>query len=92
MTMTLPRWGRQGRGCLRRVTVVIAHHAGQGLLVASQPVWTLQLVLDQGAWEEVLTLDSDGADVLQELFRHSHAVYFLHRAAGADVRHHRRWD
>ena len=48
--------------------------------VAQEPgaegVWTLQLVLDQGAWEEVLTLDSDDADVLQELLRHSHDVYF----------------
>ena len=25
--------------------------------------WTLQLVLDQGAWEEVLTLSADDADV-----------------------------
>ena len=48
--------------------------------VAQEPgeegVWTLQLVLDQGAWEEVLTLDSDDADVLQELLRHSDDVYF----------------
>ena len=39
-------------------------------------VWTLQLVLDQGAWEEVLTLDSDDADVLQELLRHSDDVHY----------------
>ena len=38
--------------------------------------WTLQLVLDQGAWEEVPTLDSDDADVLQELLRHARDVYF----------------
>jgi hypothetical protein len=48
--------------------------------IAQQPgeegVWTLQLVLDQGAWEEVLTLDSDDADVLQELLRHSSDVFF----------------
>lgn len=29
--------------------------------------WPLQLVLDQGAHEEVLTLDADGADVLQDM-------------------------
>ena len=29
--------------------------------------YTLQLVLDEGAWEEVLTLDADDADVLQDL-------------------------
>jgi hypothetical protein len=39
--------------------------------VAQEPgesgVFTLQLVLDQGAWEEVLTVDADDADVLREL-------------------------
>ena len=48
--------------------------------VAQEPgeegVWTLQLVLDQGAWEEVLTLDADDADVLQELLRHSDDVHY----------------
>ena len=48
--------------------------------VAQEPsedgVWTLQLVLDQGAWEEVLTLDADDADVLQELLRHADAVHY----------------
>lgn len=39
-------------------------------------VWTLQLVLDQGAWEEVLTLDADDVDVLQELLRHAHDVSY----------------
>ena len=39
-------------------------------------VWTLQLVLDQGAWEEVLTVDADDADVLQELLRHAQSVHF----------------
>ena len=29
--------------------------------------WTLQLVLDQGAWEEVLTVDPDDADNLQDM-------------------------
>jgi len=48
--------------------------------VAQEPgdegVWTLQLVLDQGAWEEVLTVDADDADVLQELLRHAESVQF----------------
>jgi len=48
--------------------------------VAQEPgeegVWTLQLVLDQGAWEEVLTLDADDADVLQDLLRSSHDVAY----------------
>jgi len=48
--------------------------------VAQEPgedgVWTLQLVLDQGAWEEVLTLDADDADVLQEMLRNAHDVTF----------------
>ena len=39
-------------------------------------VITLQLVLDQGAWEEVLTLDSDDAEVLQHLLRHSDDVHY----------------
>ena len=43
---------------------------------AEEGVWTLQLVLDQGAWEEVLTVDADDADVLQELLRHSDSVQF----------------
>src|SRR3954447_2231931 len=41
--------------------------------IAGEPgaagTWTLQLVLDQGAWEEVLTVDPDDADNLQECFR-----------------------
>ncbi len=38
--------------------------------------YTLQLVLDQGAWEEVLTLSSDDADVLQEMLRHHKTVHY----------------
>ena len=38
--------------------------------------YTLQLVLDQGAWEEVLTLTDDDADVLQELLRNSKVVHY----------------
>ena len=48
--------------------------------IAQEPgeegVWTLQLVLDQGAWEEVLTLDADDVDVLQELLRHGDDVAY----------------
>jgi hypothetical protein len=39
-------------------------------------VWTLQLVLDQGAWEEVLTRDADDVDVLQELLRNAKVVHY----------------
>lgn len=38
--------------------------------------WTLQLVLDQGAWEEVLTVDEDDADVLQDLLSESKTVHY----------------
>jgi len=38
--------------------------------------WTLQLVLDEGAWEEVLTIDADDADNLQDLLSSSATVYF----------------
>ena len=48
----------------------VAQEAGE------EGVWTLQLVLDQGAWEEVLTLDADDVDVLQELLRHAKVVHF----------------
>lgn len=44
---------------------------------AAQPgTWTLQLVLDQGAWEEVLTLDPDDADNLQDVLVEAETVYF----------------
>ena len=39
-------------------------------------VFTLQLVLDQGAWEEVLTLDAEDAEVLQGLLRHNTDVTY----------------
>ncbi len=39
-------------------------------------VFTLQLVLDQGAWEEVLTLSPDDADALQDLLRDSKNVHY----------------
>ena len=38
--------------------------------------YTLQLVLDQGAWEEVLTLDPDDADNLQDLLADAGTVYY----------------
>ena len=48
--------------------------------VAGEPgdrgTFTLQLVLDQGAWEEVLTVDSDDADVLQHLLVNTDDVHY----------------
>jgi hypothetical protein len=48
--------------------------------VAGEPgqpgTYTLQLVLDQGAWEEVLTLDPDDADNLQDLLSGAGTVYY----------------
>ncbi len=48
--------------------------------VAGEPgkpgTYTLQLVLDQGAWEEVLTLDPDDADNLQDLLTSASVVHF----------------
>jgi hypothetical protein len=38
--------------------------------------WTLQLVLDQGAWEEVLTINGDDADNLQDLLSTASTVYY----------------
>ena len=44
---------------------------------AGQPgTWTLQLVLDEGAWEEVLTLDPDDADNLQDVLQESKVVFY----------------
>jgi hypothetical protein len=44
---------------------------------ASAPgTFTLQLVLDQGAWEEVLTVEAEDAEVLQNLLRNSKVVNF----------------
>ncbi|MGW0366116.1 hypothetical protein [Streptomyces sp. NPDC002990] len=37
---------------------------------------TLQLVLDEGAWEEVLTVDADDADVLQDLLSSTPTVHY----------------
>ena len=48
--------------------------------VAGEPgkpgTYTLQLVLDQGAWEEVLTLDPDDADNLQDLLTSASTVHY----------------
>ena len=38
--------------------------------------YTLQLVLDQGAWEEVLTVTDDDADVLQDLLSQAKVVNY----------------
>jgi hypothetical protein len=38
--------------------------------------WTLPLVLDQGAWEEVLTLDADDADNLQDMLSTAKVVHY----------------
>ncbi len=38
--------------------------------------YSLQLVLDQGAWEEVLTLTADDADALQDLLVASKTVHY----------------
>jgi hypothetical protein len=48
--------------------------------VAGEPgapgTWTLQLVLDEGAWEEVLTIDADDADNLQDLLSTADTVFY----------------
>lgn len=48
--------------------------------IADEPgeegTWTLQLVLDEGAWEEVLTVDADDADVLKDLLASAKNVYY----------------
>jgi hypothetical protein len=48
--------------------------------VAGEPgepgTYTVQLVLDQGAWEEVLTLDADDADNLQDLLKNTRDVHY----------------
>jgi hypothetical protein len=48
--------------------------------VAGEPTrrgtFTLQLVLDEGAWEEVLTVDAEDADVLQDLLTNTETVHY----------------
>ncbi len=48
----------------------VAGEAGQ------DGTWTLQLVLDQGAWEEVLTISGEDADNLQDLLSSATVVHF----------------
>ena len=48
----------------------VAGEAGQS------GTYTLQLVLDQGAWEEVLTISPDDADALQDLLVATSTVYY----------------
>ncbi len=44
---------------------------------SGQPgMWTLQLVLDEGAWEEVLTLTPDDADNLQDMLSTAADVFY----------------
>jgi hypothetical protein len=44
---------------------------------SGQPgTWTLQLVLDEGAWEEVLTITPDDADNLQDVLRNTKNVFY----------------
>ncbi len=42
--------------------------------------FTLQLVLDQGAWEEIVIVDANDAEVLQSLLKRASVVYYdIHR-------------
>lgn len=44
---------------------------------AGQPgTWSLQLVLDQGAWEEVLTVSAEDADNLQDVLKNTSTVFY----------------
>ena len=48
--------------------------------VAGEPkdegTFTLQLVMDEGAWEEVLTVEADNAEILQHLLARSGDVHY----------------
>ena len=48
--------------------------------VAGEPgakgTFTLQLVLDEGAWEEIMTVDAEDAEVLRGLLHRAKTVYF----------------
>jgi hypothetical protein len=39
-------------------------------------IWTLQLVLDEGAWEEVLTVSAEDADNLQDTLANTKNVFY----------------
>jgi hypothetical protein len=43
---------------------------------AEEGIWTLQLVLDEGAWEEVLAITSDDADALQDVLQNTRNVFY----------------
>lgn len=43
---------------------------------AAAGTFTLQLVLDEGAWEEVVTVSAEDAEVLQHLLAASASVYY----------------
>ena len=47
--------------------------AGEG---GAPGVWTLQLVLDEGAWEEVLTVTAEDADNLQDVLENTSKVFY----------------
>jgi hypothetical protein len=48
--------------------------------VAGKPgdegTFTLQLVLDEGAWEEIMTVDAEDAEVLRGLLQKAKTVYY----------------
>jgi hypothetical protein len=48
--------------------------------VAGEPgeegTFTLQLVLDEGAWEEVLTVDAEDAEILRGLLKTADTVHY----------------
>jgi hypothetical protein len=46
------------------------------LTISQDGTWTLQLVLDQGAWEEVLTVSEDDADNLQDMLSSAKVVHY----------------
>ncbi|WP_370615458.1 hypothetical protein [Mumia sp. Pv 4-285] len=39
-------------------------------------IWTLQLVLDEGAWEEILTVSAEDADNLQDVLTNTSSVFY----------------
>ena len=43
---------------------------------AAAGTFTLQLVLDQGAWEEVITVPAEDTEVLQNLLRQTESVFY----------------
>jgi hypothetical protein len=48
----------------------------------------LQLVLDEGVWEEVLTITADDADNLQDVLKNTKNEFYDIGRRGADVRGH----